>query len=119
MWFMKKKQANDHSANDQVAELIAGRILKWQRNASQRLNQRVRRYSQPSQLRWLWLFCGLALIALISSVLLTSRLTQMSRFRNSALPVHIGQSSDGPPKPHDLKKTDSLIIKNKTYGNDQ
>ncbi|QHS55218.1 hypothetical protein GWR56_06565 [Mucilaginibacter sp. 14171R-50] len=108
MWFLKKKQANEHSVNDKVAEMIAGRIVKWQRNASQRLNQRVRRYSKESQLRWFWLFCGLALMALICSVLITSRLAQMPRIRNSALPVHIGQSSDGPPKPHSLKKTDSL-----------
>ena len=108
MWFLKKKQANDHSANDKVAEVVAGRIVKWQRNASQRLNQRVCRYSKESQLRWFWLFCGLALIALISSVLITSRLAQMPRIRNSALPVHIGQSSFGPPKRRDLTKTDSL-----------
>lgn len=108
MWFLKKKQTNDHSVNDKVAEVIAGRIVKWQRNASQRLNQRVRRYSKESQMQWFWLFCGLALIALVSSVLITSRFAQMPRIRNSALPVHIGQSSDGPPKPHSLKKTDSL-----------
>lgn len=108
MWFLKRKQATHHPANNKVAGMIAARIIKWQRNASQRLNQRVSRYSKESQLRWFWLFCGLALIALLCSVLVTSRLTRMPRIHNSGLPVHIGQSSDGPPKPHDLKKTDSL-----------
>ncbi|MGN6396683.1 MAG: hypothetical protein ACTHMI_14025 [Mucilaginibacter sp.] len=108
MWFLKKKQANTKSANDKIAAMIAGRIINWQRNASRHLNQRVSRYTKEAQLRWFWLFCGLALIALISSVLITSRLAHLLRIRNSALPVHIGQSSDGPPKPPNLKKTDSL-----------
>lgn len=104
MWSLKKKQVNDHPANDTVAEMIAGRIIKWQRHTSRLLNQRVNRYTKEAQLRWFWLFCGLALIALISSVLITSRLAQMPRIGNSALPVHIGQSSGGLPKPHSLKK---------------
>jgi len=108
MWFLKSKQSNNHPANDKVAGMIAGRIIKWQQSSSRRLNQRVSRYSKESQLRWFWLFCGLALIALICSVLVTSRLTSMPRIRNSSMPVHIGQSSDGPPKARYLKKTDSL-----------
>lgn len=108
MWFLKRKQANNHSANDKIAGLIAGRIIRWQRNSSKRLNQRASRYSKDAQLRWFWLFCGLAMVALLCSVLITSRLASMPRIRNSALPVYIGQSSDGPPKPHDLKKTYSL-----------
>jgi len=108
MWFLKRKQANNNPVNDKVAGMIAGRIIKWQHSSSQKLNQRVSRYSREAQLRWFWLFCGLALIALICSVLVTSRLTSMPRIRNSSMPVHIGQSSDGPPKPSDLKQTDSL-----------
>jgi len=108
MWFSKRRQANNHAANDKIAGMIAGRIIKWQRNTSQRLNQRASRYTKQVQFRWFWFFYGLALMALVSSVLITSRLAQMPRIRNSALPVHIGQSSDGPPKPSDLKQTDSL-----------
>lgn len=108
MWFLKKKQANTHSANDKIAAMIAGRIINWQRNTSRHLNQRVSRYTKEAQLRWFWLFCGLAMIALISSVVITGRLAHMPRIHNSALPVYIGQSSNGPPKPHSLKKTDSL-----------
>jgi len=108
MWFLKRKQANDHSTNDKVAGMIAGRIIRWQRNSSQKLNQRASRYSKDAQLRWFWLFCGLALVALLCSVLITSRLISMPSIQNSAMPVHIGQSSDGPPKPVNLKKTDSL-----------
>lgn len=108
MWFLKKKQANTPSDNDKIAAIIAKRIINWQRNTSRHLNQRVNRYTKEAQLRWFWLFCGLALIALISSVLITSRLARMPRIHNSAMPVFIGRSSNAPPKPRDLTKTDSL-----------
>ncbi|NCD68080.1 hypothetical protein [Mucilaginibacter agri] len=108
MCFLKRKTSKNNEATDRMAGVIAGSILKWQRRTSARLNESVNRQSKNTQLRWFWLCCGLALFALVCSVILTSRSTTLPRIHDPALPTHIGQSSAGPPKPQDRQKTDSL-----------
>jgi len=96
MWFSKSKN-KETPEQDMLARSIAGKILRWQLAASHRINKMVNRHGRKTQLRWFWLCCGLAAMAVICSVLFTMNRAGMPKLRSNEIPVHIGKSSEGIP----------------------
>lgn len=117
MWFNKRKNGGQPE-HDQIARSIADKIIKVQHAASDMLNIKVNRYGKRTQLRWFWMGCVLALLAVICSVSVTFHHHPMPKLRSGVMPSHIGKSSDGIPIiPETIK--DSVNAKNKAHGNNQ
>jgi hypothetical protein len=102
------KEQPTNEGTEQLANVIAGNIVKTQRRLAAVLNKRINRMSKPHQICLLVISCTIIAVALISSLLWPDGKLAMNSSSKNYLPTHIGMASEMPQK---TKPTDSLTIK--------
>lgn len=104
------KAQTANPATDQIAALIADRIVRWKLAMAAYLNCRINRCSKRQQ-RWLLvLFCALTCSGLMACMLLPYGKQAMKTTGNKYYPVHIGSPSET-PRAQQPKPADSLTFK--------
>jgi hypothetical protein len=102
---IRNKQQQSNATTEQLAKVIAFKIIKWQSAFASRLNARINRLSGSYQKWLLFTFCAVSTAGLVLCLIAPDGKTAANIADSSYQPTHIGLPS-GRPQP-----TDSLTIK--------
>jgi hypothetical protein len=102
---IRNKQPHSNAATEQLAKVIAIKIIKWQSALASRLNARINRLSGSCQKCLLFAFCAVSTAGLVFCLIAPYGKTAANIAGGTYQPTHIGLPS-GRPQP-----TDSLTIK--------
>jgi len=100
----RNKKQHTPDATEQVAKLIALKIITWQSSLSGILNVRINRLSRLRQTWLLFAFCAVSIFGFAFCLVFPNDTVAIKTSADSYQPTHIGLPS-GRPKP------DSLTIK--------
>jgi hypothetical protein len=102
---IRNKQQQSNAATEQLAKVIAIKIIKWQSSLASKLNARINRLSRSCQKWLLFAFCAVSTAGLVFCLIAPYGKIATNIAGSSYQPTHIGLPS-GRPQP-----TDSLTIK--------
>lgn len=102
---IRNKKPQSDAAIEQLAKVIAFKIIKWQSALASRLNTQINRLSAARQKWLLFTFCAVSTAGLIFCLLAPDGKNAANLAGSSYQPKYIGLPS-GQPQP-----TDSLTIK--------
>jgi len=110
MRLSKRKTATSDHGKEQVAARIAAQIIRWQCSLSEKINNRVNRFTKTGQKKFLWLFCVIWIAVVCFNLFRSRGQSTIHAVKPNFLPTHIGQAFDI-PRPKPIQATDSLTIK--------